>query len=128
MPARRGVRRRVILVLLAVVIGLKGAVYLQGGSPSTAASLRLLVERLGVPVDVCGIAIMGLCAAAAACALLGRGRDIAGYVILAAYSCGWAACYAASPLFLDGPTYAWQGTLSYVLIAGIVMLCAGDRG
>ncbi len=122
-----GTRRGLKLWLLAIIISFKGFGYLRGStSSSTESALRLLTERLHIPLQACGAVIVILCLVAAFCSYCHYGRDRYGYMILVGFSMAWAACFAVSPLLLDGPAFAWQGALSYLLIALFLLFSAAD--
>lgn len=120
-------RRGLKLWLLAIVLGLKGIGYIRGATPdSTESGLRIITEGLNVPLQVCGGVIVALCAFAAFCSYCHMGRDRYGYMVLTGFCFAWAAAFAVSPLFLDGPDYAFQGALSYVLIGAFLLISAAD--
>ncbi len=122
-----GTRRGLKLWLLAIIISFKGLGYLRGStSASTESALRLLTERLQIPLQACGLLIVVLCFVAAFCSYCHYGRDRYGYMILVGFSGAWAACFAVSPLLLDGPAYAWQGALSWFLIGLFLLFSAAD--
>ncbi len=122
-----GTRRGQKLWLLAIIISFKGLGYLRGStSESTESALRLLTERLQVPLQACGAVILALCAVAIFCSYCHYGRDRYGYMLLVGFSATWAACFAVSPLLLDGPAYAWQGALSWLLIGLFLLFSAAD--
>lgn len=119
-------RRGLKLWLFAIIIGIKGLGYLRGQiSPSTDSALRL-VTRLHVPLEVCGGLIIATCTFAVVCSYCHHGRDRYGYMALTGFSWSWAGCFAAGALFLDAPSYAWQGALSYFLIGLFVLVSAYD--
>ena len=120
-------RRGLKLWLLAIIVAMKGVGYLRGAtSTSTELALQLLTERLHVPLQACGLMILAVCAFAGFCSYCHHGRDRYGYMALAGFSFAWAACFLVAPVFLDGPGYAIQGCLSWLLIGGFVLFCAGD--
>jgi hypothetical protein len=115
------------LWLFAIALGIKGVGYLQGNSShSTESALRLFTERLHVPLTACGAVIVILCAFAVVCSYCHYGRDRYGYMALTGFCAAWAAAFAVSPLFLDGPSFAWQGTITYAMFGVVLLLCASD--
>lgn len=122
-----GTRRGLKLWLLSVIIGMKGAGYLFSGStPSNESALRLITERADIGLHVCGAIILGPCIFSLFCSYCHYGRDRYGYMALTGFAFAWAAAYAVSPLLLDGPSYAWQGTLSWSLFGVFLLIAASD--
>jgi hypothetical protein len=115
------------LWVLSIIIGVKGIGYARGQTTaSTESALRLITERLNVPLTVFGIFMVGLCVFAGVVAYSRRGRDVWGYSVLAGFAFGWAGCYAAGALLLGAPGYAWQGAINALMFGGFILLCAGD--
>lgn len=122
-----GTRRGFKLWLLAIIVAMKGVGYLRGAtSSSTELALQLITERLHVPLQACGVLILVVCGFAMFCSYCHHGRDRFGYMALTGFCFSWAACFAVAPLFLDGPGYALQGTLSYLLIGLFLLFSAAD--
>ncbi len=122
-----GTRRGLKLWVISIVLGLKFLIYARGEtSQATDEALRLVTEVWGWPLQVVGAAGVVACLIAAWCSYCHHGRDLWGYVLLTFCSVGWAAAFAASPVFLDGTTNAWNGALTYVFITILLLICAGD--
>lgn len=120
-------RRGLKLWFFAVIIGCKGFAYTQTPpGTSSDSALRLLTERVGLPLHICGVIILALCALAWWTSYCIHGRDQIGYVVLIAFSGLWSGIYAVSRLLLDAPYAATQGALSWLLIGGLLILVARD--
>lgn len=126
-PPIPSTRRGLKLWVLAIMIGVKGAGYARGEtSSSTETSLRLITERLHIPLTVFGLLMLTLCLFAAATAYSHHGRDRWGYMALVGFAFSWSACFAVGPLLLDAPLYAWQGALNAAIFGGFLLMCAAD--
>lgn len=127
-PPIPSTRRGLKLWVLAIMIGIKGAGYAVGKtSNSTESSLRLITERLNIPLSAFGVVMLTLCLFAAVTAYSRHGRDRWGYMALVGFGFGWSACFAVGPLFLDAPNYAWQGALNAAIFGGFLLMCAADE-
>lgn len=107
------------LWLLASVIGLKGVGYITKPSPTADDALTLPTKLL--PVSAWGAVFVVVALYAMWTAYCHHGRDRYGYMAVAGLCCGWAGCYAVTPLFFHGPGYAWQGFLSWVITAAFTL-------
>lgn len=122
-----GTRRGVKLWVLALIIGAKGLGYALGQVPaSTESSLRFVVGYLGAPLPLVGWAIVALCVFAAFCSYCHHGRDAYGYMALAGFAFGWAGVFLGGGVLGGSWFSAWQGAVSYLAIAGFVLVCASD--
>ncbi len=122
-----GTRRGLKLWVIAIVLGMKFYIYATGAtSDSTDEALRLVTEVWGWPLQLVGAIGVAACLFSAWTAYCHHGRDLWGYVVLSFCSFGWAGAFAASPVFLDGTTNAWNGALTYVFISFLLLICAGD--
>ena len=120
-------RRGLKLWLFSFVIAMKGFVYTQTPpGTSSDSALRVITENLNVPLAVCGVVIIALCAFAIFCSYSHHGRDRFGFVALVGFSAMWSAAYAVSRFILDAPHAASQGALSWFVIAGLLLVVAGD--
>lgn len=120
-----GTRRGLKLWLFSIIIGFKGVGYISGNnSHDTDAALRFVTQW--APLTTWGYLILAVCGFAVVCSYCHHGRDRYGYMALVGFSFAWGACYAVAPLLLDGPTYAWQGTLAWLLIGVLLLFSAGD--
>lgn len=118
-------RRGLKLWLFSIIISFKGIGYISGkNSGDTDSALQFVTQWQ--PLSFWGCLILAVCACAMVCSYCHHGRDRYGYMALVGFSSAWAACYAAAPLLLDGPTYAWQGSLSWLLIGFLLLFSAGD--
>ncbi len=122
-----GTRRGLKLWVIAVVLGLKFLIYAMGDtSRATDDALRLVTVEWGVPLQLIGGIGLAACVVAAWCSYCHHGRDLWGYAILTGVAVGWSASFAVAPLFLDGPTLAWNGCLTYLFVTMLLVICAGD--
>lgn len=118
-------RRGLKLWFFSSIIGLKGVGYINGKSSGQNEAALELATRCA-PIEMWGALIIALCVFAAVCAYCHHGRDRYGYATLVGFSFAWGAVYAVTPLFLDGPTWAFQGTLTWLLIGVLLLFSAGD--
>jgi hypothetical protein len=126
-PPIPATRRGLKLLVLAVMIGIKGAGYAVGKtSNSTESSLRLITERLDIPLSAFGFLMLALCVFAAVTAFSRHGRDVWGYMALVGFCVGWSATFAVGVLFFGAPGFAWQGAINALIFAGFLLLCASD--
>lgn len=126
-PPIPSTRRGLKLWVLAIMIGVKGAGYAVGKtSNSTETSLRLITERLHIPLTAFGFAMLVLCAFAVVTAYSRHGRDRWGYMALVGFCVGWAATFAVGVMFFDAPQFAWQGAINALMFGGFLLLCAAD--
>lgn len=120
-------RRGLKLWVLAIIIAVKGIGYARGEtSNSTESSLRLITERLHIPLEAFGVFMVCLCVFALVTAYSRRGRDLWGYMALVGFAFGWATTFAVGALFLGAPGYAWQGAINSVIFGLFLLLCAAD--
>lgn len=115
------------LWVLSIIIGVKGLGYARGEtSTSTESALRLITERLNIPLSAFGLFMVGLCVFGFVVSYSKRGRDVWGYMALVGFCFGWASCFAFGALFLGAPGYAWQGALNGLIFGAFLLLCASD--
>lgn len=120
-------RRGLNLWLLSLMMLAKGVGYLRGAvSTSTDEALGLITQRLHIPIEVFGAAMVSVCLFAIFCSYCHHGRDRYGYMALVAFSLAWAAVFAFSALFLGAPTSGFQGMWNGTIFALFLLFSAAD--
>lgn len=126
-PPTPSTHRGLKLWVLSIIIGVKGMGYARGQtSNSTESALRLITERLSIPLTAFGLFMVALCVFSFAVSYSRRGRDVWGYMALVGFCFGWSGCFAYGVLFLGAPGFAWQGAINALMFGGFLLLCASD--